>query len=271
MSADDGPASSFVAFDLETTGLFAQNDRIVEIGAVRFDGSGRVQDRFISLIDPQRPMSPAAQAIHGITDADLRDAPTASEVLPQFLDWLGPAASTRLLAHNAVFDSSFLGSELARAGRPLPSHEIIDTLALARVIWPEAPGHRLATLAAFLGLDLSEAHRALADSLRVRGLWLAARERRAHPPLVCYRIFDPRTVEPVPVGWEPLAEAIARGWRVRITYSGGTRGIQPREISPHRFVHKGGVPYVIAHCHVDHFEKSFRLDRIQHFEIVAAS
>ncbi len=175
-----------------------------------------------------------------------------------------------MMAHNAFFDSGFLGRELTRSGFPTPGHEIIDTLPLARLVWPEAPDHRLDTLAAFLGLDLTDSHRALADSLRVRGLWLAAQERSAtRPRLVCYRIFDPSHDEPAPVGWEPLAQAITHGWRVRIEYAGGSRGDLPREITPRRFLHKGGIAYVVAFCHVDHFEKSFRLDRVRRFEVVA--
>ncbi len=71
-----------MAFDLETTGLVARTDRVVEIGAIRFDRSGNVIDRFEQLVHPGRPMSPAAQAVHGITDADLAGAPPARDVLP---------------------------------------------------------------------------------------------------------------------------------------------------------------------------------------------
>lgn len=259
----------FVAFDLETTGLFPQTDRVVELGAIRFDATGRELGRFESLLDPRRPMSPSAQAIHGLSDADLRGAPTAESVLPAFLDWLGPPGAARLLAHNAFFDAGFLGRELSRAGLPLPGHEIIDTLALARAAWPESPDHRLDSLCARLGLDGSDAHRALADSRRVRGLWLAATARLADlPPLVCYRFFDPGADDPAPAGWESLGEAIARGRRVRIEYTGGTRGDRPREISPRRFTHRGGIAYVVAHCHADGYEKSFRLDRVRRFEVL---
>lgn len=95
----------YVAFDLETTGLVAQRDRVVEIGAVRFRLSGQVTDQFEQLVNPGRSMSPAAQAIHGISDADLADAPPAWEVLPHFLAFLGDARATGLVAHNANFDA----------------------------------------------------------------------------------------------------------------------------------------------------------------------
>jgi DNA polymerase-3 subunit epsilon len=230
---DDGQAREFVAFDLETTGLFAETDRIVEVGAVRFDATGRELGRFERLVHPGRPMSPAAQAIHGISDAVLAGAPGAAAVLPAFVAWLGAPGATVLLAHNASFDAGFLGRELARLGHPLPGHRVVDTLAAARRRWPEAPDHRLETLARWLGLDGDGAHRALADSLRVKGLWLAlAGGRDPVEPEVSYPIFDADGRAPAPWGWDPLVEAIARGLPVRLEYAGGTRGDAPARSPP---------------------------------------
>ena len=143
----------YVALDLETTGLIAATDRIVEIGAVRFLGDGREIDRFQRLINPRRPMSPAAFAIHGLSDLDLADASPAHEVLPEFLSFLGDPGTTALVAHNAAFDAGFLGSELRRAGLTTPTHSLFDTLALARRRLPQLASHRLDNLARVLGLD----------------------------------------------------------------------------------------------------------------------
>ena len=165
----------YVALDLETTGLMSETDRIVEIGAVRFAADGREIGRFQRLVNPQRPMSPAAYAIHGLSDADLVDAAPAHEILPEFLLFLGDACTTALIAHNAAFDAGFLGRELGRAGLPAPTHSLFDTLALARRRLPDLASHRLDSLARFFGLDPSGAHRALADSLRVKALWVLSR------------------------------------------------------------------------------------------------
>jgi DNA polymerase III epsilon subunit family exonuclease len=262
----------YVALDLETTGLMAETDRIVEIGAVRFDGQGRELGRFERLVNPQRAMSPAAYAIHGIGDADLVDAEPARVVLPEFLAWLGDAETTLLLAHNASFDAGFLGRELRRSGQTPPPHQVVDTLALARRQIPDARDHRLETLARLLDLDPDGAHRALADSLRVMAVWL----RLGGPTLpasalVSYPIADPRGAPPVPTGWERLSAAIAQGARVRMEYAGGSRGPSPREVTPRAFVHRGGVAYLVAYCHLDSFEKSFRLDRVRSYEVVLAT
>lgn len=265
----EDPCHEFVAFDLETTGLMAETDRIVEIGAVRFTRTGREIARYERLVNPERPMSSAAQSIHGISDADLAGAAKAREVIPEFIAFLECPQSTTLLAHNAAFDAGFLGRELARLEQSPPGHAVVDTLALARRQIPEARDHRLDTMARLLGLDLEGSHRALADGLRVKGLWLALGGQ--HLPsdvLVSYPIFDPRCPESGPNGWELLREAIAARRRVRITYAGGSRGIEPREVTPRGFALRGGVAYLVALCHLDDFEKSFRLDRVRHHEVV---
>lgn len=262
-------SQEFVAFDLETTGLMPETDRIVEIGAVRFDASGRELGRFERLVNPGRPMSPSAQAIHGISDAHLADADPAAVVLPEFLGFVGDGATTSLLAHNAAFDAGFLGRELGRLGLDFPAHQVIDTLALARRRVPQAKNHRLDTLAQHFSLDPSGPHRALADSLRVMGLWLALEGGREPSMMqVAYPIFDPEGTTPIPSGWDRIADAIAGGYRVRMEYAGGSRGPAFREISPRRFTHRGGIAYLVAYCHLDSFEKSFRLDRVRRYELL---
>lgn len=260
----------YVAFDLETTGLRSETDRVVEIGAVRFEASGLEIARFESLVNPERPMNPSAQAIHGISDADLVDAPTARQVLPSFLDFLGDPATTALLAHNASFDARFLGGELARLGRKPPAHVVNDTLALARARLPHLRNHRLDTLTQVFNLDFGGPHRALADSLRVKGLWLALRGGEGPArDVMAYPIFDSESPTPgVPFGWESLADAVHRGLRVRMEYEGGTRGLGPREITPRSFVQSGGISYIVAVCHLDGFEKKFRLDRVRWYEAI---
>ena len=159
-----------------------------------------------------------------------------------------------------------------RLGPTLPRHKVVDTLPLARRRLPHSPDHRLDTLAQLLGLDPDGSHRALPDSLRVKGLWVALDgPLAAESALVSYPIFDPKGPTPAPTGWENLAEAIAAGGRVRMEYTGGTRGATPREVSPRAFVYKGGVPYLVAFCHLDAFEKSFRLDRVVRYEVVGAA
>ncbi len=269
IQADD---REFVAMDLETTGLSWKTERIVEVGAVRFDALGRDLGVFQSLVNPRHPISPQARAVHGITDEELVGARPAEAVLPEFLDWLKSGRPPMLLAHNASFDAAFLGREFARGGIVATGLSIVDTLPLARKLRPDSPNHRLDTLACLMGLGLDGPHRALADAYRVKGRWRAL-PANGDPgnPLIPAPGVDPAGSIPVPTGWDRLAEAIATACLVRMEYAGGSHGMAPREITPRRFDHHGGVAYVVALCHADRIEKSFRLDRIVRFEAIPAT
>jgi DNA polymerase III subunit epsilon len=261
----------YLAFDLETTGLHAARDRVVEVGAVRFDASGRELGRFTSLINPQRPMSPGAQAVNGISDFDLASAPLACEVLPAFLAFVGDPGHVRLLAHNASFDAGFLGMELARLAIDSEGYFVTDTLALARSRLPHLKTHRLDALTRLLGLAVDQPHRALADSIRVKELWLALKGVELEgSAFVSYPVFNANCAPvPAPEGWDAIKDAILRGARLRMEYTGGTQGTEAREITPRSFSLKGGVPYLVALCQVDGIEKSFRLDRVRWYEVIA--
>ncbi len=263
--------SEFVALDLETTGLIAEVDRIVEIGAIRFSESGEELGRFQSLINPGCRMPPDARAIHGISDEEVADAPCIADVLPGFVEFLGNSATTSLLAHHASFDAGFLGRELGRASMPLPEFGVIDTLALARSLRPELPTHRLDYLTRVYRLSPDSPHRALGDSMRVKELWLRLKgselpaDRR-----VTFPIFYPLKQNPAPWGWERLEQAISNGDAIQMEYEGGSRGTSPRTITPRRMVQRGGIVYVVAICHLQNSEKSFRLDRIRCYQVLAS-
>ncbi len=265
-----GPPRAFVALDLETTGLSAATDRIVEIAAVRFLETGEELDRYQTLVNPERPVSPGAYAVHRLSDDVLAQAPLAREVLPAFLAFLGDADSSALIAHNASFDAGFLGSELIRAGLSIPMHPFFDTLALARGKLPMLASHRLEFLANHFGLSAAGAHRAMADSLLVKEIWLRlGGHREPGCRTVSFRVFDARDKIGVPRGWEELERAVERGCDVQIEYEGGTRGPAPRSITPRRFESRGGATYLVALCHLDSLEKSFRVDRIRLLEITS--
>lgn len=265
-------AESFVAFDLETTGLAVAEDRIIEIGAVRFDGAGAVVATFESMVNPFRMSSPAAQAVHGIDPALLAAAPPAEAILPSFVSFLGDPDTTIVLAHHSASDSGFLGRELVRAGMALPRHYVVDTLAWARRRWPEFGNHRLDSLARRFGFDLAEAHRALADSHRVRQIYreLVKDDPLPDRPPLAYPIHDGAGSAPVPRGWSEVAEVMARAGSIQIEYAGGTRGPEPRVVSPEQFAHRGGVAYLVARCHLDGRWKDFQVDRIHRFSITDA-
>lgn len=151
--------SSFVGFDVETTGLSSQNDRIIEIGAVKYDG-GKEIDRFQSLVDPRMDISPFITSLTGITNDALRTAPRLEEILPEFMRFLG---GLPVVAHNAPFDKGFLESACTRLGLEL-KNSFYDTLRLSRRIFPGLPSYKLQDLTELLSLDGGTAHRALFDA-----------------------------------------------------------------------------------------------------------
>lgn len=152
-----------VVFDTETTGLDpAQGHRIVQIGAVELQNFVPTGRTYMTLVNPDRPMEPGAQEIHGISDAMLKDAPRFAEVAEDFLAFAG---ADRLVAHNAGFDMKFINFELQACGRPiLPAERFVDTLELAR---RRFPGQKLSldALCKRFGVDdsMRERHDALLD------------------------------------------------------------------------------------------------------------
>ena len=149
----------FVAFDLETTGLDARTDAIIEIGAARIR-NGKVVDKFATFAQPGHPLSAVTVDVTKITDEMLVGAPTPGEAVDAFLDWLG---DTPLCAHNAAFDTGFIREYCRKSGRrfdPL----YFDTLVLARYLCPNLSNHKLDTVANALALPPFQHHRAYDDA-----------------------------------------------------------------------------------------------------------
>ncbi len=121
-----------IIFDTETTGLSARDgDRIIELGAVEMVNRFVTGKTFHHLISPgERIIHPDAMAVHGITDADVKDKPAFADIVDQFFEFV---ADGNLVAHNASFDMSFINAELKRLSRPpFPQDRVIDTLQIAR-------------------------------------------------------------------------------------------------------------------------------------------
>jgi DNA polymerase-3 subunit epsilon len=154
---------TYTAFDTETTGLQpSAGDEIIQIGAVRIV-NGRLlrTEAFDQLINPQRPLAPESAAIHGITEAMLRDQPTIEQVLPAFYEF---CEDTVLVAHNAAFDMRFLQLKEAATGVRF-RQPVLDTLLLSAVIHPNQESHKLEAIAERLGVNIIGRHTALGDAI----------------------------------------------------------------------------------------------------------
>ncbi|MCD6580960.1 MAG: 3'-5' exonuclease [Desulfuromusa sp.] len=162
-------SETVIVLDFETTGLYPDNgDRVIEIGAVLLRDQ-EIVDQFQSLINPGYFISSEIEAITGITNAMLSEAPAAPEVMEKFVKFID---THPLVAHNASFDQSFLVTELGHVGKKRPLN-FGCTLRIARRLYPDVINYKLETLVRYKEIPVhSQFHRALADAEMAALLWV---------------------------------------------------------------------------------------------------
>jgi DNA polymerase-3 subunit epsilon len=257
----------FAAFDIETTGLVAGVDRIVELAAVLFNAEGTL-DTWSGLVDPGMPISPAAGNVNGITAHMVKGQPPISCVLPGFLVFLSKGTP---VAHNAPFDVGFLCADIDAGSLCPPAGPVLDTRTLARRAFPGRFSYSLVNLAADLDLRGPEdAHRALADAHTCRRLFLACvaaiapdgeitvqRLAEASGPLG-FAEHAPRQQRTAAI----LEKARAAGADVEIDYRSGLGATTSRRIRPLSFTRAGAGIAVVALCQLRKANRTFLLDSI---------
>lgn len=149
----------FIVFDLETTGFSSKNDKIIEIGAVKIR-EGKIIDRFSSFVNPEKEIPYKITELTGITQDMVKDQPIIEEILPKFMEFVGKGI---LVAHNAGFDISFIKKNLSDLGKKL-KNQIMDTVPLARFLYPDLKRVKLNVVAKYLGISLENHHRAVDDA-----------------------------------------------------------------------------------------------------------
>jgi DNA polymerase-3 subunit alpha (Gram-positive type) len=151
---------TYVVFDVETTGLSAVYDTVIELAAVKVR-NGEIIDRFESFANPHHPLSATTIELTGITDDMVKDAPDVDIVFKRFAEWI---QNDTLVAHNASFDMGFLNVGFKKCGLEKPKNPVIDTLELARFLYPDMKNHRLNTLCKKFDIELTQHHRAIYDA-----------------------------------------------------------------------------------------------------------
>jgi DNA polymerase-3 subunit epsilon len=251
---------SLAFLDVETTGLSPWfGDRICEIAILRCRGD-EILASFDTLINPERPISPGAGRVNGLTDEDVADAPLFAEVAAQVVPLLEDAI---IVCHNAPFDLGFVSSELTRLGHALPPVDVIDTLQLARAYF-DFDSNSLQSIADHLMIGRSAAHRALADALTTRDVLGHFLVKLKQLPLdeIIDRYVSPMET-PVALDLPPLIEeAFASKKRLFICYMDKKGRETQRWITPKQVLALNDYIYVAAHCHLRDEERYFRLDRI---------
>lgn len=150
----------YVLYDLETTGTSGNYDEIIEISAVKVR-NGKIVEEFSELVNPKRSIPARASMVNHIYDEMVKDAPTFEEILPKFLQFIGEDI---LVGHNInSFDMKFLYRDCEKYFGQTLTNDFVDTLKIAKSVFPDWKHRRLSDLAEYYGISTSGAHRALAD------------------------------------------------------------------------------------------------------------
>ncbi len=152
--------ATFVVVDVETTGLSPALDRITEISMIKVK-NGILQDEFSTLINPLIPIPPAVTAITGIDNLMVQNAPTAREVVPTMVEFLG---NDIFVAHNAPFDWNFITHTVERERNILLNNPTLCTVNLSKKLIPQLPSKSLGVVAHALGIKIPSRHRASGDA-----------------------------------------------------------------------------------------------------------
>jgi len=150
---------NFIALDLETTGLDAEKDEIINIALVRFE-NGSIAESLDFLVKPQKAIPAFVYYLTGIAQNEIDEAKPFKEIAPQILEFIG---SSPLVAHNASFDSKIFLLALSRNGLKNKEFVFWDSLAIAQAAWT-FESHKLVNLIKLLKIEVSASHRALPDA-----------------------------------------------------------------------------------------------------------
>ncbi len=149
-----------IVLDVETTGLDYTKEKIIEFGAVKLV-NGEITEKFETLVNAKQHIRKSSEAIHGITEEMLADAPTEEEIFPKIFEFIG---NYPIVAHNAIFDFSFLNRTSKRLyNKPLENHHI-DTQIMFKEVYPQLESCGLESLMNTFNVDFSTRHRAFADA-----------------------------------------------------------------------------------------------------------
>ena len=274
----------FVAFDTEATGRHPIISGILEISAVKFNSKGEILDIRTELINPERQIPEEVIAVHGINDEMVAQKLPAREIIPGFVEWMqfsNTGQPNIFVAHNAIFDVSFLQVALTRCGRSLPDNPVLDTLMLARQLFDKTENHRLKTLVEHLGHSDGEVvfHRAEADSIHAMKVFVEMLRMLGDDStlgelieLAGVTFFSKPFEEIVDFATssnskvQRIGESINSGSDLFIHYRG--HGVKFRQVTPLSVLYSRRRYYLRAYCHAAGNERTFRINRISSLEMV---
>lgn len=260
-----------VAFDTETSGPYALESEIVELGAVKWH-QGKIIGQFQTLLKPSKPMTQDNINIHGITNEMVADAPLMKDQIGLFHEFI---QDSLLIAHHAPFDLGFVAPEFEKASLVFPNNVHFCSSLISRALL-HTTNHKLQTLVKELNLVGGDAHRAYDDAYACLQVFFKAAEKLDFASLeklksvqakklawADYSLFS-KTTEKI----KSIVDAIQKQKTIQIVYEGGQSKNKLRPITPKGIVRNPDGDYVHAICGLDNERKRFYLSKISDIELV---
>lgn len=263
---------SIVAFDTETSGAYAIESEIIELGAVKWK-NGQVADKFSVLLKPSRPLTEDNIRIHGITNEMLTDASDMKSEILKFCDFIQGSV---LIAHHAPFDLGFVAIDIETSRLNFPGTLNLCSSLLSRAVLP-ATNHKLQTLIKEHNLIGGAAHRAYDDAYACLQVFLKCIEKFDESATLS-KLLE---VQKKDLAWNnyqviglqdqkvnSLIKAMRSQSSINIIYQGGQTKNQVRPIKPYGIVRNPDGDYISAECGLDLQRKRFYLEKIKEVELV---
>lgn len=260
-----------VAFDTETSGPYALESEIVELGAVKWH-QGKIIGQFQTLLKPSKLMTQDNINIHGITNEMVANAPLMKDQILPFCEFI---QDSLLIAHHAPFDLGFIAPEIEKAGIAFPNNVHFCSSLISRALL-HTTNHKLQTLVKELNLVGGDAHRAYDDAYACLQVFFKATEK-----LDFASIEKLKTVQAKKLSWsdytlfnktseqiKSIVDAIQKQKTIQIVYEGGQSKNKLRPITPKGIVRNPDGDYVHAECGLDNQRKRFYLSKIKDIELV---
>lgn len=187
---DNFNIKDYVVLDVETTGLSPKTEEIIEIALAKV-ANGEPAGKFTSLIKPRKSVPPRIVSLTGLTDAMLENAPSFSDIAKDVEQFIGRSI---VLAHNAIFDLSFLSEAFSKCGIK-SNFQYLDTIKIAKMAYPNLKNYKLETLISELDLAETQSHRAMDDVQCTLKLYQLACKKLGNPLInaitaCCYPVED---------------------------------------------------------------------------------
>lgn len=261
--------TTFVSFDIETSGSYIFESSICEFAGVKWRNN-QIIDTYQTLIKPPQKMSNFIIGIHGITNEMVESAPIISEKITGIHKFLSEGIP---VAHHSPFDMGFLALEFEKSGLEFPKYPVLCSSLISRKLITDSVNHKLQTLIEHLGLERGTAHRALDDAKACMGVMLKCFEKigpdkplndvlKIQEKEILWKNFSIDDLKNNNIGMQ-LVKAIEGNYAINVVYSTDPNSTHVRLISPKGIARNPDGDFVHAFCVKDQKFKKYYLRKIQ--------